>query len=395
MDLKYSVPAILTAGMVMLSGCSRSLPPGELDKPSAIQPEQGEISFDFTAMSFEEQKTIVKETLDKATAFCDYRDVRKHMIENASEMIARTNSEGREEYYPTDYPYHSIEEMRQDMLTVFSSPEVLDDRFSYLFEGAVDYNDQIYATGYASSQARTWNCEKMEIKETAPESITVSMPVKGQWGDERLASVTLEYSDGNVRVGEDYFAKETIHPKVPSIDKIESLDFTKMTFEEQKAVIKSVLERAAMFCGYGETDDYTDYFPSPSEIIKRPFHTWKDCEYYPSYYPYSCINEMKLDMYTVFKPSMGIPERELSCIFDNLVDYNDRIYVYPGTSGLNKRGRWDAERMEVLEVTPEKITVSMPTAYGAEYEEHIEPLTFEYYNGYVVVGYDYWGHEPH
>ncbi len=392
MDLKYSVPAILMAGMVMLSGCSRGLPLGEPDKPSAAESEQQEEAFDFTAMSFEEQKAIVKETLDKATAFCDYRDIGKH--KNESEMAVLTNSKGeKEKFYLTDYPYHSVEEMRQDMLTVFSSPEVLDDRFSYLFEGAADYNNQIYAVGGAPSQARTWDCEKMEITKITPWTITASMPVKGQWGDESVSSVTVEYLDGNVVVGEDYFAKETIHPNVPSIDKIENLDFTKMTFEEQQAVIKSVLERAAMFCGYGETEKYTDYFPSPSEIIKQPNHVWKDCEYYPSYYPYSCINEMKLDMYTVFKSSMSILDRELSYIFSNLVDYNDRIYVYPGTSGLNKRGRWDAERMEVLEVTPEKITVSMPTAYGSEHEEHIEPLTFEYFNGYVVVSYDYWGHE--
>ena len=69
MDLKYSVPAILMAGMVMLSGCSRGLPLGEPDKPSAAESEQQEEAFDFTAMSFEEQKAIVKETLDKATAF--------------------------------------------------------------------------------------------------------------------------------------------------------------------------------------------------------------------------------------------------------------------------------------------------------------------------------------
>ena len=165
-----------------------------------------------------------------------------------------------------------------------------------------------------------------------------------------------------------------------------------MTFEEQKAIIKSTLDRAAAFCGYGDVDNYTDYCPSPSEIIQQPYYIWENCDFYPSYYPYRCINEMKLDMYTVFKSYSGILNRELSCIFDLLVDYNDRIYIYPGTSGLNMCGRWDADRMEVLEVKPESITVSMPTAFGMG-EEYIAPLTFEYYNGYVVVDRDYFGHE--
>ena len=175
---------------------------------SAPEPLEFE-EIDFTAMSEEELKEVLGKVLDRAKAFCDYG--------YAADGKTLGKPDERPEvkfvyddlnYYPLKgCPYQSIEEIKQDFLTVFP-PEAFERQLYYIFSPLMEHDGQIYIASERTtySKARHWNLDEMKVDTISPHECTVSMPVSCGWADAPIiAPVSFSFIDKHIIVGMDYF----------------------------------------------------------------------------------------------------------------------------------------------------------------------------------------------
>lgn len=115
-------------------------------------------------------------------------------------------------YYPCrNLSYQTVEELKQDMCTVFT-PDVLEDisYLAYVFDGLTDYDGRIYCVGDVSgyTKERYWELDKMEIVTAGETKLTISAPVSawGPSGEVFTAQLNFEIKDGYIIMDRSYFA---------------------------------------------------------------------------------------------------------------------------------------------------------------------------------------------
>lgn len=184
-----------------------------IEKTTPLPPPRVKIeNLDFTTMSVDELKPILQQVLDRAVYFCKIADIGEFIPCSLSDKIVRPHGNKPEwDFYPCiDFPYTSVEELKQDMLTVFT-PDALENEFALtkIFSSIIDYNGKIYMPGDVSGQScfRTWDIENMEIIEATPTRLVVSMPVSFMQGS-FISSLAFQYKDGYILIGRDFFARE-------------------------------------------------------------------------------------------------------------------------------------------------------------------------------------------
>ena len=153
--------------------------------------------------------------LDRAKAFCDYGYAADGRTLGKPDERPEVRYVHRPENFPADLnyyplkgcPYQSIEEIKQDVLTVFP-PEALERQLIYIFDPLIEHDGQIYIASERSiySKARRWNLDEMEVVTISPHECTVSMPVAWGWDDTTvIAPVSFSFIDKHIIVGMDYF----------------------------------------------------------------------------------------------------------------------------------------------------------------------------------------------
>lgn len=173
---------------------------------------------DFSAMDKEELIDLLQPVLDRAAFFCKFgfiTDVQFFGIEldtSPEAAIRRPFDGGEATFYPcVSLPYRTVEELRQDMLTVFT-PDILETQhlLGNLFSFMTDYDGRIYIVDGVSgfSQAHDWELEELEIVSAEKNKLTISVPVTSGHHMEApiIAPLNFEVKDGYIVMDSSYFA---------------------------------------------------------------------------------------------------------------------------------------------------------------------------------------------
>lgn len=167
---------------------------------------------DFTTVTEEELKPVLDKVLARAEYFCRYglnnkfTEAKPDKSESAAIVRPYRDNE-KWTYHPyTDLPYHTVEELREAMLSVFTWEVVTSDMY-YTLETKVDDGERIYyadaVVGY--SKVRGWDTSRMEIRDANAKKLTLRMPT--QWvKDDFDAELTLQIVDGYLVMDHSYFA---------------------------------------------------------------------------------------------------------------------------------------------------------------------------------------------
>ncbi len=171
-------------------------------------------NLNFTEVGTEDMKILLKPILERAAYFCDYgrvgdiKGVEMDFSESATIRRPYRNDQSHIYYPYTNLPYQTVDELKQDMCTVFT-PDVLEGQLSYIFSSLADDNGRLYfASGIDGYSKETfWNLETLEILKTEPTQATVSMSVWEPREDITfVASLNLKLENGYVLMDESYFA---------------------------------------------------------------------------------------------------------------------------------------------------------------------------------------------
>lgn len=205
---------------------SSEIPPAssESQEPPQVEdvppPEPLEFEgLDFTAMTEEELKEALKKVLDAAADFCNYGLAAGYERMNPNVKVGEPVKINNDTWWPIyGFPYKTLDDLKQAMLTVFTT-DVVEDRLFLIFPYVTDrgyqggrffeYEGKIYTRGDGYTLAREWDVDHMEIQSIAPDELTVEMPVvfntyyKPVTGTETL---TFHYDGLHILVGQDYFS---------------------------------------------------------------------------------------------------------------------------------------------------------------------------------------------
>lgn len=185
-------------------------------------------------------------------------------------------------------------------------------------------------------------------------------------------------------------------PAVPHGAELENVDFSAMDKAQLIDLLQPVLDRARFFCKFGMSGeiDYdlgvnidfsaeaTIHRPHPTTGIERPLQPCLNL-------PYKTIDELKQDMCTVFTPNIPEEVEYLRYIFQNMDDYDGRLYVYGG-GGYSKERFWELDQMEIVSAEKTKLTISAPVMeWGPSQETAVARLNFEIVDGYIIMDESY------
>ena len=172
---------------------------------------------DFSAMDKEGLTALLQPVLDKAAFFCGFGlvagvDIIGVELDRSPEAaIRRPVLDTEDDFYPClNLPYKTVEEFKQDMLTVFT-PDILEAQgpLGYLFHYMTDYDGKLYIAGGVDgfSDAHDWELEKMEIVSAEKNKLILSMPVS--WGHHMEEPITapmnIQIKDGYIILDSSYF----------------------------------------------------------------------------------------------------------------------------------------------------------------------------------------------
>lgn len=185
-------------------------------------------------------------------------------------------------------------------------------------------------------------------------------------------------------------------PAVPHGAELADLDFSAMDKAELIDLLQPVLDRARFFCKFGMSGEI-DYDlgvtidfnteaaihrPHPTTGIERGLHPCLNL-------PYRTIDELKQDMCTVFTPNILEEPGYLWYIFQNIDDYDGRLYVYGG-GGYSKERFWELDQMEIVSAEKSKLTISAPVMeWGPSQEKAVARLNFGIVDGYIIMDESY------
>ncbi len=252
MNMKYFLVALIITVLFFTCGCNISFGSSSSENPAISLPENSQILFpdtsskedlpsssepissnmpiaeappvlygaqleglDFSVMGKEDLAILLQPVLDRAKYFCRFGLIGEldnveidYNIDTAIRRPYRKQSEHI--YYPyLNLPYRTVEELKQDMCTVFTSTN-LDGDLAFIFDGMIDFDGRIYfpsgVSGY--SVDRRWEVESMEIVNAEKENLSVIMSVSfGSSKETFLAPLNFELVDGYIVMDESYFAK--------------------------------------------------------------------------------------------------------------------------------------------------------------------------------------------
>lgn len=170
---------------------------------------------DFSVMDKDELIALLQPVLDKAAFFCGFGLVDSVDIigverdKSPEAAIRRPVLDTEDDFYPcVNLPYRTVEEFKEDMLTVFT-PEA-QGPLGYLFHYITDYDGRLYIAGGADgfSSAHSWELDKMEIVTAEKSKLTISAPVTSGHHMEApiIAPLNFELKDGYIVMDSSYFA---------------------------------------------------------------------------------------------------------------------------------------------------------------------------------------------
>lgn len=223
-----------------------------------------------------------------------------------------------------------------------------------------------------------------ENENTESSSMPSSSISSGISFSEKEKNLNVESSSENgPDPGKKFIEKTT--PLPPPRVKIENLDFTTMSVDDLKPILQQVLDRAVYFCKIAYLSEFIPY--TRTDKIVRSFRD-EQWDFYPCMdFPYTSVEELKQDVLTVFTPDTLENESALIHVFDSLTDYNGKIYMPADLFGQAYFAVWDVENMEIIEVTPTRLLVSMPvTCMEGSF---ISSLAFQYEDGNILIGRDF------
>lgn len=167
---------------------------------------------DFNTVTADELRPVLNKMLARAEYFCQYGttgsfteagpDPRKEV---SIQRPYRTY--GDRTYYPyTDLPIHTLDELEEQLMTVFSLNVITADML-YLFEIMTDDGNRLYYVDgvLGLNKARGWDTSNMVIKEATPQRLTLHMTTS--WQNEVFdADLTVRMWEGYLVLEPSYFA---------------------------------------------------------------------------------------------------------------------------------------------------------------------------------------------
>lgn len=187
---------------------------GDVDEMGAPAVPHGEELdwLDFTTVTVEELKPLLDKALARAEYFCQYgrtnRFTEAGIDKSPSAAIKRPYRDYASwTYYPyTNLPYHTVDELKEAMTTVFTW-DVISSDLHYVFEAMTDDGERLYfadeVLGYPKT--RIWDTSKMEIRDATEKKLTLFMPVDW-WGRDFDAEMVLQIRGGYLVFDPTYFA---------------------------------------------------------------------------------------------------------------------------------------------------------------------------------------------
>lgn len=167
---------------------------------------------DFTTVTVGELKPLLDKVLVRAEYFCQYgragRFTEAGIDRSPSAAIKRPYRDYTSwTYYPyTNLPYHTVEELRDAMATVFTWDAINTD-LHYVFESMTDDGERLYfaddVLGYPKT--RIWDTDNMVIQEATEKKLTLFMPTDW-WGRKFDAEMVLQIRSGYLVFDSTYFA---------------------------------------------------------------------------------------------------------------------------------------------------------------------------------------------
>lgn len=167
---------------------------------------------DFTTVTVEELKPLLDQVLVRAEYFCQYgrtgRFTEAGPDKRPEVAIKRPYRDYNSwTYYPyTNLPYHTVEELRDGMATVFTW-DAINTEMHYVFESMTDDGERLYyaddVLGYAKT--RIWDTSNMVIRDATEKKLTLWMPTDW-WGRKFDAEMKLQKRDGYLVFDSSYFA---------------------------------------------------------------------------------------------------------------------------------------------------------------------------------------------
>lgn len=167
---------------------------------------------DFKTVTVSELRPLLDQVLARAEYFCQYGlggRFTEGGPDRRAEVSRKATFRGEENwvYYPfTNLPYHTLDELEEDVLTTFSWSTISADLL-YLFEIMIDDGERLYyADGYAGlDKTRGWDTSDMVIKSATASRLTLTMPTSWN-GYDFEADLTLQLQDGYLVLEGNYFA---------------------------------------------------------------------------------------------------------------------------------------------------------------------------------------------
>lgn len=192
-------------------------PTGEILQPPPVPFGDELEGLDFSAMEKEELIVLLQPVLERAHYFCrfaTYIGMEGIEFDTSLEGAILRPFRNYEEYYfhpYTNLPYHTIEELKEDMCTVFTPDNVEEETTlgSYVFGHLVDDGERIYfASGFGEgfTMERRWELDGLEVVTAEKTSLTISAPVS--WGPDEntvMAPLHFEVADGYIVMDSSYF----------------------------------------------------------------------------------------------------------------------------------------------------------------------------------------------
>lgn len=192
----------------------------EMVEPPAVPHGADLDGVDFSVMDKDELVELLQPVLDRAGFFCklgwmDRLDSELGIKvdfspEEAIEVPVQGFDFNKSLYPCLNLPYQTVEELRQDIGTVFT-PDVSEEHLQIIFNHYIDHEGRLYVEGGGYSVHRNWKLDEMAVVAAGENKLTISAPVS-VWGpssDEFFtASLSFEIIDGYIIMDSSYFATD-------------------------------------------------------------------------------------------------------------------------------------------------------------------------------------------
>lgn len=197
-------------------------PESPAEDPPASQPSAGsnDTELDFSTMDKEELIALLQPVLDRARYFCRFAlmgDMENIEVDYDPDAAIKRPFRNDEEYvfYPfLNLPYGTVEELKEDMCTVFTPDNMEGDSIlaRYVFGHLADHDGKLYfasGLGYLNAAERRWELDGLEIVSAEKTRLTITAPVS--WGpmtETITAPLNFEIKDGYIVMDSSYFAND-------------------------------------------------------------------------------------------------------------------------------------------------------------------------------------------